>query len=160
MSELIVIGYEDHAKATAAYNEVLSMQADYVVTLNGLAIVTVDAEGKSHVETPQKIVGASAAGGALWGMLLGLLFFVPFVGLAVGGLMGALFGKLGKSGVNEQFRAQVNDLLKPGTAGIVIMASKITEDKFGDRIGPYGGTLLKTSLSEADEKELSEDLQV
>ena len=159
MSELIVIGYDDHTKATAAYNEVISMQSDYVVSLNGLAIVTVDAEGKNHVETPQKIVGASAAGGALWGMLIGLLFFVPFIGLAMGGLMGALFGKLGKTGINDQFRAQVNDLLKPGMAAVVIMASKITEDKFADRIGPFGGTLLKTSLSEADEKELAEELQ-
>src|SRR6478736_2711553 len=99
MSELIVIGYDDHDQATSAYNEVLSLQGDFVVELQGLAIVSVDAEGKSHVETPQKIVGMSAASGALWGMLIGLLFFVPFVGLALGGLMGALFGKLGKSGI-------------------------------------------------------------
>ena len=109
MSELIVIGYDDHDQATAAYNEVLALQGDFVVELQGLAIVTVDAEGKSHVETPQKIVGMSAASGALWGMLLGLLFFVPFFGLALGGLMGALFGKLGKSGINDEFRSQVND---------------------------------------------------
>ena len=108
MSELIVIGYDDHEKATAAYNEVMALQGDFVVELRGLAIVTVDAEGKSHVETPQKIVGMSAASGALWGMLIGLLFFVPFFGLALGGLMGALFGKLGKSGINDEFRSQVN----------------------------------------------------
>ena len=117
MSELIVIGYDDHDKATAAYNEVLAMQGDFVVELQGLAIVTVDAEGKSHVETPQKIVGMSAASGALWGMLIGLLFFVPFFGLALGGLMGALFGKLGKSGINDEFRSQVNALLEPGQGG-------------------------------------------
>lgn len=158
MSELIVVGYDNHAKATAAYNEVIAMKSDFVVTLNGLAIVTVDAEGKSHVETPQKIVGVSAASGALWGMIMGLLFFVPFIGLALGGLTGALFGKLGKSGVNEQFRAQVNDLLKPGMSAIVVMASQVTEDKFAQRLQPFGGTVLKTSLSEADEKELAHDL--
>jgi hypothetical protein len=70
MSDLIIIGYDNHDEATAAYNEVNGMQGDFVVQLQGLAIVTVDAEGKSHVETPQKIVGVSAAGGALWGMLL------------------------------------------------------------------------------------------
>lgn len=158
MSELIIIGYDDHDKATAAYNEVLALQKDFVVQLQGLAIVTVDAEGKSHVETPQKIVGASAAGGALWGMLLGILFFVPFLGLAIGGLMGGLMGKLGKSGVDDQFRSQVNDLLEPGKAAVVVMAAKITEDKFADRMQPFGGTLLKTSLSEDDEKELAHDL--
>ena len=158
MSELIVIGYDNHEQATSAYNEVLAMQGDFVVELQGLAIVNVDAEGKSHVETPQKIVGMSAASGALWGMLIGLLFFVPFFGLALGGLMGALFGKLGKTGVNEEFRSQVQSLLEPGKAAVVIMAEKITEDKFADRMAPYGGTLLKTSLSEADERELAHDL--
>jgi len=158
MSELIVIGYDGHDQATKAYNEVMALQSDFVVELQGLAIVTVDDDGKSHVETPQKIVGLSAASGALWGMLLGLLFFVPFFGLALGGLMGALFGKLGKSGINDEFRSQVNALLEPGKSAVVIMASKITEDKFADRMKPFGGTLLKTSLSEEDEKELAHEL--
>lgn len=158
MSELIVIGYDDKEKATAAYNEVLQLQNDFVVELRGLAIVDVDAEGKSHVETPQKIVGASAASGALWGMLLGLLFLVPFFGAAIGGLMGGLFGKLGKSGIDDAFRGQVQSMLKPGNAAVVVMAAKITEDKFADRMGPYGGTVLKTSLSDEDEKELAHEL--
>ena len=158
MSELIVIGYDSPATATGAYNQVMALNKDFVVTLSGLAIVTVDADGKSHVETPQKIVGVSAASGALWGMLIGLLFFVPGVGLLLGGAMGALFGKLGKTGVNDQFRAQVQDMLKPGTAAVVVMASKITEDKFAEAMGPFGGTLLKTSLSEEDEKELASEL--
>jgi uncharacterized membrane protein len=158
VSELIVIGYDSQATATEAYNKVMSLSKDFVVTLSGLAIVTVDAEGKSHVETPQKIVGVSAASGALWGMLIGLLFFVPGVGLLLGGAMGALFGKLGKSGINDQFRSQVQDMLTPGSAAVVVMASKITEDKFADAMGPFGGKLLKTSLSEEDEKELASEL--
>jgi len=158
VSELIVIGYDSPATATGAYNQVMALNKDFVVTLSGLAIVTVDADGKSHVETPQKIVGVSAASGALWGMLIGLLFFVPGVGLLLGGAMGALFGKLGKTGVNDQFRAQVQDMLKPGTAAVVVMASKITEDKFNDAMGPLGGQVLKTSLSEEDEKELASEL--
>ena len=158
MSELIVIGYDSPATATGAYNQVMALNKDFVVTLSGLAIVTVDADGKSHVETPQKIVGVSAASGALWGMLIGLLFFVPGVGLLLGGAMGALFGKLGKSGINDQFRSQVQDMLKPGSSAVVIMAEKITEDKFADAMAPFGGTLLKTSLSEEDEKELASEL--
>ena len=88
----------DQATATEAYNQVMVLNKDFVVKLTGLAIVNVDAEGQGHVETPQKIVGVSAASGALWGMLIGLLFFVPGVGLLLGGAMGALFGKLGRPG--------------------------------------------------------------
>jgi len=158
MSEIIVIGYGDQATATQAYNEVLTLQKDFIVELTGLAIVRVDNEGKSHVETPQKIVGVSAASGAMWGMLIGILFLVPFLGLAFGGAMGALMGKMGKSGIDDAFRSQVQALLKPGGAAVVVMASKITDDKFADAMKQYGGTLLKTSLSDADEKELASEL--
>jgi len=158
MSEIIVIGYDQQSTATQAYKEVLTLQHDFVVELTGLAIVRVDDEGKSHVETPQKIVGVSAASGALWGMLIGILFLVPFFGFALGGAMGALMGKMGKSGIDEQFRSQVQALLKPGGAAVVIMASKITDDKFANAMKQFGGTLLKTSLSEDDEKELASEL--
>jgi uncharacterized membrane protein len=158
MSELIVIGYENPVRARSAYDEVLALQSDFIADLRGVAIVTVDTERKSHVETPGTLVGIGAASGALWGMLIGLLFFVPFLGAALGGATGALFGKLAKSGINNSFRQQVQELLQPGKAAVVIMAEKITEDKFADRMAPHGGTLLKTSLSEADERELAHDL--
>ena len=158
MSELIVIGYDNPVQARSAYEEVMAMQSDFIADLRGVAIVTVDAEGKSHGESPGKSVGLGAASGALWGMLIGLLFFVPFLGAAFGGAMGALFGKLAKSGINDEFRKQVQVLNQPGKATIVIMAERITEDRFAERMAHYGGTLLKTSLSEVDERELAHDL--
>ena len=158
MSELIVIGYDNPVQARSAYGEVLALQSDFIANLRGVAIVTVDAEVKSHVESPGTLVGIGAASGALWGMLIGLLFFVPLIGAAMGGALGALFGKLAKSGINNEFRKQVQELHQPGKATIVIMAEKITEDKFADRMAPHGGTLLKTSMSEADERELAHDL--
>jgi uncharacterized membrane protein len=157
MSELIVIGYEDAATARQAYEQVLRLQQDFVVELRGLAIVDVDADGKTHVDTPQRIIGTSAAMGALWGLLFGVLFFVPGMAL-LGGALGALIGKLNKSGVDDRFRAQVHDLLSPGHSAVVIMAGKITEDKFAAGMQRFGGQILKTSLSEVDEKELAEEL--
>jgi uncharacterized membrane protein len=83
---------------------------------------------------------------------------VPFFGAALGGTVGALFGKLASSGINDAFRSQVQDLLQPGRAAVVLMAEKITQDSFAERMAPYGGHLLKTSLSEQDQKELAHDL--
>ena len=128
MSELIVIGYEDVATARQAYEQVLNLQKDFVVRLQGLAIVNVDDEGKTHVDTPQPIVGVSAATGAMWGLLFGVLFLVPGMAI-VGGAIGALFGVLNRSGVNDRFRTQVHDLLTPGHSAVVIMAAKVTEDR-------------------------------
>jgi uncharacterized membrane protein len=157
MSDLIVIGYEDAATARQAYQQVLSLQQEFIIELRGLAIVEVDADGKTHVDTPQRIVGPSVATGALWGLLFGVLFFVPGMAL-VGGALGALFGKLNEHGINDRFRAQVQGLLTPGHSAVVIMAGKVTEDKFASRMQRFGGTILKTSLSDADEKDLAEEL--
>ncbi|MGM0384466.1 MAG: DUF1269 domain-containing protein [Actinomycetota bacterium] len=158
MSELIILGYEDHDTAGKAYDKVLELQRDFVVNLSGLAVVRVDEDGKQRVETPGKIVGASAASGALWGTLFGLLFLVPGFGLVMGGLMGAVSGRLGKSGIDRAFKERVQSLLEPGKAAVVIMANKITEDKFRSAMAPFGGSVLQTSLSEEDEKELAADL--
>lgn len=158
MSELIIIGYDDHETADRAYQKVLDLQRDFVVQLNGLATVHIDEDGKKHVEMPQKIVGASAAAGGLWGVLIGILFLAPGLGMLVGGAVGALSGKLSKAGINNAFRERVEGMLEPGSAAVVIMANKITEDKFGAAMGEFGGRILQTSLSDEDEGELASEL--
>ncbi|WP_152187794.1 DUF1269 domain-containing protein [Georgenia satyanarayanai] len=158
MSELIILGYDDHVTARRAYDKVLDLQRDFIVELAGLALVRVDDDGEKHVDTPSSVVGASTASGALWGAVFGLLFLVPGFGLLVGGALGALTGKLGKTGINRGFQDRVQGLLEPGRAAVVVMARKLTEDRFAAAMGDFGGTVLKTSLSEADERELAEEL--
>ncbi|MFC8956892.1 DUF1269 domain-containing protein [Streptomyces sp. NPDC057101] len=158
MSELIVIGYDDPEVARRAFDTVQDLQRDYVVHLNGLAVVSVDADGRTHVDTTSRIVGVSAASGALWGAIFGILFLLPGLGLLTGAALGGLVGRLSKSGVDDRFRRQVGDLLTPGAAAVVIMASKVTDDKFTVAMQPHGGTVLKTSLSDEDEKELADQL--
>ncbi|MEU9294005.1 DUF1269 domain-containing protein [Streptomyces sp. NPDC048266] len=158
MSELIVIGYDDPEVARRAFDTVQDLQRDYVVHLNGLAVVSVDADGRTHVDTTSRVVGVSAASGALWGAIFGILFLLPGLGLLTGAALGGLVGRLSKSGVDDRFRRQVGDLLTPGAAAVVIMASKVTDDKFTVAMQPHGGTVLKTSLSDEDEKELADQL--
>ena len=138
MSELIIIGYDDHLQAEKAHDRVLELQRDHIVKLAGLAVVRVDDDGKKHVDTPAKgLVGTGAASGALWG---------------------ALMGRLGKAGIDDAFRDRVEGLLEPGKAAVVVLATKLTEDKFAASMGEFGGTVLKTSLSDEDEKALAEEL--
>lgn len=155
MSELIILGYADHDTAERAFAKVLDLQRDFVVGLTGLAVVRMDEDGKKHVDTPSRLTGVSAASGAVWGVLLGVLFLVPAVGLVLGGAIGALTGRMGQAGLDRGFRSRVDALLEPGKACVVILAHKITEDKFAAAMGEFGGTVLQTSLSEDDEKQLT-----
>lgn len=159
MSDLIILGYEDHQTADRAHQKVLDLQRDFIVELAGLATVHIDQDGKKHVEMPQKVVGASAAAGGLWGVLVGLLFLAPGLGLLLGGAVGALSGKLSKAGIDRAFRERVEGMLTPGSAAVVIMANKITEDKFRNAMAEFGGAILQTSLSDEDEAELAAELK-
>lgn len=160
MADLIVIAFDTEENAEGAYEKIQELQGDLIVQLVGLAVVKVDDDGKTHVDYPGGVgkVGLGAAGGALFGTLIGILFFVPFFGLVFGGLMGALFAGIDRTGLNAEFRAQVKDAVSQGKSAVVLYATKITEDKFAAAIAPFKGTVLKTSLSEEDEKALIHDL--
>ena len=158
MAELVVIGYPDEATAEKAQATLAQLQHDLVVDLAGSAVCVADANGKVRMTTPTHATGAGAATGALWGMLFGLLFLIPIGGLLIGGMMGALFGKLSDTGIKDEFVAQVRDLLKPNTAALVIMYRKATPDKTLAALAPFGGTVLKSSLSADTEAAINEAL--
>ena len=100
-----------------------------------------------------------ATWGAFWGLLFGALFFVPVLGMVVGGAMGALFGGMAKAGLNKEFLARVRDSIKPGTSALFMVIEKVTPDKVIEALKPYGGTVLRTSLSADAEQKLREAMQ-
>jgi uncharacterized membrane protein len=93
-----------------------------------------------------------------WGMLFGMLFFIPFLGMAVGAGMGALMGKVTKSAVDKQFQDQVRDMLQPGTSALFMVIEKVTPDKAVEALSKFGGTVLKSSLSNEAQAELQDAL--
>jgi uncharacterized membrane protein len=158
MSDLIAIGYPDQATATAAADEARRLAADLIIEPDAIAVIERDAEGKYHVHTSHHMVGVGASWGMFWGVLFGLLFFVPVLGLAVGAGFGALMGKITKTGIDKQFQDQVRGMLQPGTSALFLMVEKVTPDKAVEAMSKYGGTVLKTSLSKDEEKELQDAL--
>lgn len=78
--------------------------------------------------------------------------------MAVGAGLGALFGHLEKSTIDKEFQAQVRDMVKPGTSALFLVIEKATPDKAVAAMQKFGGTVLKTSLSEADTKKLQDAL--
>jgi uncharacterized membrane protein len=157
MADLVVLGYPDEATAKEAYAKVQQLEKDFVID-GTTARLTRTHDGKIHVETPSGVVGAGAATGALWGGLIGLLFLVPIGGMIVGGLLGAMMGKAADMGIDEDFRRRVQDVLKPGTSAVVMVFSKVTPDKALDALAPFGGEVLRTSLSKEAEEEITKAL--
>ncbi|MEU8523518.1 DUF1269 domain-containing protein [Streptomyces sp. NBC_01216] len=159
MSELIVVGYDARSTAHQAFKVVQELEGNHVLRLSGIAVVSVDEEGETHVDTPSRSekVAVSATAGALWGLVFGMLILTPGIGV-VGAAIGGLIGKLSRMGVDRDFREKVQSLLRPGSSALVVMATEITEDRFAAALRPFGGTVLKTSLAEQSERELAEQL--
>ena len=78
--------------------------------------------------------------------------------MAVGAGLGALMGKVEKSGIDKQFQDQVRDMLQPGTSALFMVVEKVTPDKAVEAMSKYGGTVLKSSLSNEAQQELQEAL--
>ena len=161
MATLVAIGYPDQGTAEQARATVRELEADLVIQAEQVAAISRDLEGKYHVQTSHG--GASAGGGAwwggFWGFLFGLLFFIPFAGLALGAGMGALFGHFGQKGIDKAFQEQVREYLKPGTSALFMVIDQVTPDKAIAALQQYGGTVIRTSLSDEDTKKLEEALQ-
>jgi uncharacterized membrane protein len=77
-----------------------------------------------------------------------LLFLFPVGGLILGGIWGALMGTMRGWGIRDDFRQRTQDVLKPGTAALVLFLEKWTEDKALAALAPFGGEVIKTSLSD------------
>jgi uncharacterized membrane protein len=161
MATLIAIGYPDQTTADQAKQTVSELESELIIQADQVASISRDLKGRYHVQTSHG--GPSGAGGAwwggFWGLLFGLLFFIPFAGLAIGAGTGALFGHLGKRGIDNAFQEQVRDYVKPGTSALFMVIEHVTADKAVAALQQYGGTVIKTSLSEEDTKRLQEELE-
>lgn len=159
MSDLIVIGYDDEFKADEVLLTLARLQKEYLIDLEDAAIVIRDKEGKVKIKQAQNLTAVGAVGGGFWGLLVGLLFFQPLFGVLAGAAAGALSGALTDIGIDDNFIKDLGSHLEPGTSALFILVRKSTPDKVLAEIKPYGGKVLRTSLSHSDEEALQAALQ-
>jgi uncharacterized membrane protein len=155
-STLAVVKFTDETGADAMREELGRLQKEELIKLDDAAVVVRRADGKVKVKQATSLVGAGALGGAFWGMLIGLLFFAPWLGLAVGAASGALAGKMSDVGVDDNFIKQVGAAIQPGQSALFVLVREATTDKVIEALKPYGGEIIHTNLSSEDEAKLKE----
>jgi uncharacterized membrane protein len=126
------------------------------VTLDDAAVVVRRPDGKVKVKQAVSLVGAGAMGGAFWGMLIGLLFWMPWLGIAVGAVSGALGGALSDYGVDDEFVKEVGNTIQPGHSALFLLIREATPDRLMDELKQFNGKILQTSLSHEAEAKLKE----
>ena len=154
MSDMIVLAFDNETGAQQMLGTVGSLQKQELIKLADAATVVRKQDGKVKVKQAQSLVGAGALGGAFWGMLIGLLFFAPWLGLALGAITGAIAGKASDVGVDDNFIKQVGEEIEPGNSALFLLVIKATWDRVEDELQKFNAKVYKTSLSKEDEAKL------
>ncbi|WP_238335057.1 DUF1269 domain-containing protein [Kribbella amoyensis] len=98
-----------------------------------------------------RIAGRTGQDGSvtsLWGLLLGVIFFVPLVGAAVGAVSGTLSASLQDVGICDRFVHQVRDEVTPGTSALFVLAPAGVIDTIRDAFAADHPQLILALLSD------------
>jgi uncharacterized membrane protein len=161
MSTLVAVVFHDESTAFEMRAALAKMQNQYLLELDDAVVVTRDLRGKIKLHQAVSLTAAGAATGAFWGMLVGLLFFNPLLGLAVGAGAGALSGKFANLGIDNKMAKQLGDELTPGSSALIVLLRKVTADKVLDGLKQFAGRgkVFQTSFNKDDEQSLREVLE-
>ena len=181
MSELIVGGFKkDMYRASEALNQVKDLNKSWDLDLSDAVAVYRDYDGTLRVDQSyQMTTGQGAAWGGLFGGLMGALLAAPFTagasvagaaaavigagslgGVALGASLGAIDAGTWKEdyGISEDFVQRVGALLQPLDSAVFVLVRNVNPDRVADAFRGYGGTVLRTSLSEKQRARVEETL--
>ena len=124
-----------------------------IIDLEDAVIVVRNKDGKVKVKQTQELVASGALSGGFWGILIGMIFLQPLLGL-FGVAVGAISGALTDVGINDNFIRELGNTIEPKTSAIFVLVRKSTPDKVLEDLSKFEGKVLRTSLSHEDEDKL------
>ena len=143
MATLSVWKFDDPSSATRAIDTLEELQRQDLIKIDDAAVVSWPAD-KKRPKTKQlhNLTGAGRAVGSFWGLLFGLLFFVPLFGMAVGRQSARSSGSLADVGIDDEFIAALRSEVQPGSSALFVMTSDAVQDRVHDTFAGQQATLL------------------
>ncbi|GAA2157192.1 DUF1269 domain-containing protein [Actinomadura napierensis] len=154
MSDLIAVAYDDLPRAERARDKIIQLHRDHTIELADVVVVERRQNGKIKLHQARSMTAGGALGGAAWGGLIGLVFFMPLLGMAIGGATGAAMGAAADAGIDDDFMRDLGEHLAPGAAAVFVLVDKRNPDKVVPEMAPLGGRIIRTSLTDEQEQHL------
>jgi uncharacterized membrane protein len=81
-------------------------------------------------------------------------------GVALGATLGAIDAETWKEdfGISEDFVQRIGSMLQPGDSAVFVLARSVNPDQVAESFRGYGGTVMRTSLSEKQRARVQETL--
>src|SRR3954447_17111921 len=157
MATMTVWKFPTAEGAAVAEDTLKDLQRQELIQIHDAAIVTYP-EGAKKPKTKQLtgLAGVGALGGAFWGMLFGLIFFIPLLGLAIGAGIRALTGSMSDVGIDDAFIRRMREEIQPGTSALFVLSSGGVVDRVKEAFEGQHMVLVESNLSHDQETKLRE----
>ncbi|WP_402468767.1 DUF1269 domain-containing protein [Isoptericola aurantiacus] len=155
MAMFTVWKFDDPAGAGKAADIIKSAASEGLITVVDHAVVEWP-EGDKHPTTHGVNDDTAKAGGwgALWGLLIGALFFIPVVGAVAGAAIGGLSRALSSTGIKKEDLERIRAEVVPGTSGLFLISEQGDPDRFRERLHGLKATLISSNMSDVETREL------
>ena len=154
MSTLVVAGYHDQFKAEEVRLALRKLQREDLMDLEDAVIEVKDRKGKFKLHQAFDPTAGEAIRGGFWGLLTGMLFLSPLLGMAIGARGGTVSGALSDMGIGEQFMKGLAATMTPDSSALFVLVRNAEGDRVVSELKGAGGKILKTSLTHEDAAKL------
>jgi len=181
MPDLVVVGFKNEEfRALDVLEELHQLDFEWAIHLRNAAAVYREPGGTLCLQRRYDATGADGRRwGAFWGSLIGAIFLAPFTAgtsatgaaalLAAGALSGTgagtAAGVIDAAWWKDQFQIDsafirgVSSAIQPGDSAIFALIDTARRDLIASHFTGYGGTVLRSSLTPAQEAALQNYLQ-
>ena len=156
MTDMLVLAFDGIDTADQVKDKLIDLNAQFLLKLDQVVEVVREDNGKVKIKEEPRLTGIGAIGGAFWGLLIGLIFLVPAVGLVVGGVSGAIAGHFAKNGISKEYMQQIEAAIQPGQSALFILADGVKLDRVVPMLQEFHPKVLRTNLTMEQEASLKE----
>ena len=157
MTTFTVWKFEDPDGAEHAASILKSVEAEGLIKVLDHAVLTWPV-GKSRptLKRTHDATWHDTGWGALWGLIVGGLFFMPLLGAAAGAGIGAIHKATDGVGIGKDQLEAIRTQVTEGTSALMVITDEGNLDRVGEHFHGMHWTLVDTNLTEPERKLLLE----
>jgi uncharacterized membrane protein len=149
MERMVVVVFDDEAKAYEAADVLQSFNEDRSVAVHESWVLTKDADGSVNIVKTEDSLPESTMGGTVVGGLIGL--FGGPAGVAIGAASGMALGAtadVARAHLGRDFIAEVTRALAPGRIALVAEVDEESTEPLDERMKALDGQMFRRDLQD------------
>ena len=156
MTDMVVLVFDSENAADQGRPRLAELNRNYPLDLIDAVEVVRHTDGKFKVKNIRNITGTGGLDGAFWGLVFGLLFFLPFYGIPVGAVSATMGSHFTHFGIGKDFITEIENAVTPGTSALAFIGSVVGVHKATQALSELHPKVISSSLSSEQEDRLHE----